>query len=63
MGDPETEGRFERARELHRRTMQRSFERRPESGETIIARATIQKLPEVADAGSADAAETAPEPH
>jgi hypothetical protein len=63
MGDPESEGRFERARELHRRTMQRSFLRRAEGGETIIARATIQKLPELTDEVSPDAEDSAPQPH
>jgi hypothetical protein len=49
MGDPESEGRFERARELHRRAMQRSLDRW-RGTDTLIANATlragIQPLPD-----------------
>jgi len=41
MGDPENEGRFARARELHHRILQRSTERRSE-GETLVASFTLR---------------------
>jgi hypothetical protein len=49
MGDPEAEGRFQRARELDRRALQRSLER-SRGADTPIAnaalRAGIQPLPD-----------------
>jgi hypothetical protein len=41
MGDPENEGRFSRAREVHRRIVQRGLERRGEN-ETLVAGFTLR---------------------